>query len=225
MNRTYVDQHQKNVEFDFTAKKLVNEESYLTLAEIKQELKTRKTNKRYPRIARFNQFRVLNKFIEKLNDKFGDKLLIQDRRLVNLEMVARDEDIATDRPTDITFCTDDMWCFLNFSIDDYFYYIQFGDNPFFENSSYITTKRIYKFDDTIQYPNHYFFREYYGGGKNINEFIQDIYSIDCDVEKGATELFNYFMAEKYQQENCRCGKNEKIYIITETPYKDTFVLE
>ena len=205
----------ETVEWDFSAKMLRGDKPYKTLTELKEELENRKPSKLYPRIVKYNQFRILTRFIEKLQEKFGDRFLIQDNDLTYLNMSVREEDVEQDRPTATAICTstNDPKPYLKFSIGEYFYYIQFWENPLFE-SSYIITKKIHK-----MYGN-YYFREYFAEDENINNYIDDLYSVECNVEKGADNLLAFFMREKFEKESHLCTRDPRIFILTDKGTQD-----
>ena len=188
--------------------------TYITLKELKEKMdKQTKVEHLYPRIANYNQRATLQRFIEKLNDRVGDRLLINSYGLHKCNTIERNGDkIIEDKNFDFLFQTTlTFGCHLTFSIDNFVYYIQFADNPLFEDSSYIISKKVMQQELT----NRYAVQEYYGGGEtNINDLLDDVFSSQCDIEFSADNLFAYFMDKCYQQESKRyCGKGERLTLL------------
>lgn len=190
-----------------------------TLDELKERQSRQATVEHlYPRIVTYNQRAVLQKFMEKLNVVFKDRLLINTKDIYLCNQIERNGDDIIKRNTfDFMFQSVFSYgCHLTFSIDNYIYYIQFADNPLFEDSSYITTKKVIYVDTYYVGCKGYATQEYYGGGYNINDLIEDIFSSDCDIEFSAENLFKYFMEKCYQQESRRyCGEKEKLTFLQE----------
>lgn len=179
---------------DFNISKL--NKKFITLHELKEKTKEVK-EKLYPAIASYNQRRVLAKFMDLLNDKFGDKLLIDGSDMLGVKYTARHSDGIYEDLNFATFGHSYVFsCFLTFAIGGYIYYIQFCENPLLPDSSYINTKKVY------QSLGKYFTPEYYGTADdtNINDLFVDLYSTDFDVDINAELLLKYFMANRYQKE-------------------------
>ena len=202
---------------------------YNTLNEIKERQSRQATIEcLYPRVVNFNQRVILQKFIEKLNEKFGDNLLIDSKDIYLCNQIARNGDeLIEDNKFGFRFQTIlTFGCHLSFAIDNFIYYIQFSDNPLFENSSYITTKKIY-YCDSIYESKGYAIRDYYGGGYNINDLIQDIYFPNCDVEEGANNLFEHFMKNHYRKESQRyveyANNKERVFFLKDGENKIVYL--
>jgi len=200
----------EEVEPDFNISKF--NKKFITLRELKgktQEVK----EKLYPAIASYNQRRVLAKFMELLNDKFGDKLLIDGSDMLGIKYTARHSDGIYEDLTFTTFGHSYVFsCFLTFAIDGYIYYIQFCENPLLPDSSYISTKKVYKS------LGKYYTPEYYGTSDdtNINDLFIDLYSTDFDVDVNAEILLNYFMVNRYQKEGMLyLGQDRRTFYIEE----------
>lgn len=56
---------------------------------------------------------------------------------------------------------------------------------------------MYKKNDDIVY------LDYYGCNDNINMLFEDLYKADCDIEKNAKLLYEYFMNKVYENESKR----------------------
>lgn len=211
MKKDYIKKDLKEVEPSFKMSE-VNED-FITLKDLKEKLNQQeKVNHLYPRICGYNQMAVLQKFIEKLDERFGDRLLIEADGLCKYNLIERNGDeLYEDKNFDYLFESKyTLGAFLTFSIDNYIYYIQFGDNPFFEDSSYITTKKVWYSPIYGKYA----IQEYYGGGYNINYLIDDLFSKECDAEKNGNDLFSWFMDKHYQKESQRyCGKQERLALL------------
>lgn len=214
----------EEVEQDFNMSKI--NKNFKTFAQMQEELKNRKTETLFPRTCNFNQRAVLMSFMKKLSEKFGDKLLIDTEDMVNIELIPYPEgamDKAKEENKLIAYGYDyTLADYLTFTIGGYKYYIQFGDNPFFEDSSYITTSKIYKLNGFYVKP------EYYGTSDdfNINNLIEDIFDSTCDIEKSAEKLLNYFLKERYNKEGLRyTGKDERLTQYLEDGKENSITLQ
>lgn len=195
-------------------------DEYISFTEM-QELTKTATKKLYYSTCKYNQNAVLKRFIELLYNKFDDALHINKKYLEATRIYLRNDDaISEDKSFIILRSVGSFGCYFRFIINDYIYYIQFDDNPFFEENSYISTEKIFQFDNDIIYnnlKNKYFLKEYYAGAKkqfNINDCIEDLYSSNCNIEKSANNLFNYFINYCYEKESLRAhSKNERIFIL------------
>ena len=220
MEKYFLKNHIKEAE-NFNIKEIeVLKDDYISFSEM-QELTKIATNKLYFSTCKYNQNAVLKRFIELLYNKFDDSLYINKKYLESTRIYLRKDDIIyEDNSFIILRSSSSFGCHFTFIINGYIYYIQFDGNPFFEESSYIETKKIYQFDNDIIYSNlknKYFLKEYYAGAKklyNINDCIDDLYSSNCDIEKSALNLFNYFIDCCYENESLRAhSKNERIFIL------------
>lgn len=222
MKKDYIKKDLKEVEPSFKMSE-VNED-FITLEALKnKESQQEKVNHLYPTICNYNQRTVLQRFIEKLNDRFGDRLLIEADGLCKYNLIERNgDDLYEDKNFDYLFGSRyTLGHFLTFSIDNYIYYIQFNDNPFFEDSSYITTKKVW----LSPIYGKYAVQEYYGGGYNINDLIEDLFSKECDIEKAAIDLFSYFMDKHFQIEGNRyTGKQERLTLLKKD-FNEIIILE
>lgn len=202
--------HVEEVEKDFKISKINNK--FITLNELKEKTKEVK-EKLYPAIASYNQRRVLAKFMDLLNDKFGDKLLIDGNDMLGIKYTARHSDGIYEDLNFTTFGHNYVFsCFLTFAIDGYIYYIQFCENPLLPDSSYISTKKVQKS------LGKYYTPEYYGTSDdtNINDLFVDLYSKDFDVNVNGELLFNYFMNQRYQKEGMLyLGQDRRTFYIEE----------
>lgn len=196
----------EEVERDFNMSKI--NKNFKTFAQMQEELKNAKVERLYPRICNFNQRAVLMGFMKKLSEKFGDKLLIDTEDMVNIELILSSKyETEKNRAIMAYGYKYTLADYLTFAIGGYIYYIQFDDNPLFEDSSFITTSKIYKLDGFYVKP------EYYGTSDdfNINGLIKHEYDSTCDIEKSAENLLNYFLKERYNQEGLRYhGENERL---------------
>ena len=208
IDKYYLEREQKEVEQDFNMSKV--NKNFITLTELKERTKEA-TKKLYPAIANFNQKRALAKFVELLAEKFGDRLLIDGEDLISVEYTPRhDNGLYEDLKTTIFGNKYTFGCFLTFAIDGFIYYIQFGENPLFDNSSYIRTEKIVKYQDK------YILREYYGtqDDTNINDLFKGLYTPNFNVELNGKKLFDYFMEKRYKKEGLRyVGKDERVYVL------------
>ena len=211
--------HVEEVEPDFNMSKI--NKNFKTFAQMQEELKNRKIERLYPRTCNFNQRAVLMGFMKKLSEKFGDKLLIDTEDMINIEIVPSSEDkIEEDRTFMAYGYKYSLADYLIFAIGGYKYYIQFSDNPLFEDSSYISTYKICKVYGCYVKPG------YYGGGYNINNLIEDIYDSTCDIEKSAQKLFEYFLKENYNKESLRyTGKDERLTQYLEDGKENSIILQ
>lgn len=192
---------------------------YISFTEM-QELTKTATEKLYYSTCNYNQNAVLKRFIELLYNKFSDALYINKKYLEATRIYLRNNYAISEDKSFIILKSGTFGSYFKFIINDYIYYIQFDSNPFFEENSYISTEKIFQFDNNIIYnnlKNKYFLKEYYAGAKkqlNINDCIEDLYSVNCDIEKSALNLFNYFMTYCFENESLRVhSKNERIFIL------------
>lgn len=217
MEKYFLKNHIQEVESNFNISNIdSNFKDYQSI--LKSDLKQEKL---FLNNCNFNQAKTLNFFIQLLYKKFGDSLLIDSKFMQKITIENRnnnDNFIAF-----ICFCSG---AFIKFAIDNYIYYLQFGKNPFFDDSSYITTEKIYKFDDNIIYKNlqnKYFLKEYFAGQKNmfnINDCIDDLYNDNCNCEMSAIKLYDYFIENCYKNESIRAfSKNERISLINDDNIK------
>lgn len=219
MEKYFLKNHIKEAE-NFNIKEIESlKDDYISFSEMQEITKTA-TKKLYFSNCKYNQNAVLKRFIELLYKKFNNSLYINKKYLEATRIYLRNDDFISEEKSFITLRTGSFGCYLKFIINNYMYYIQFDDNPFFEESSYIGTEKIYQFDDDIIYKdfkNKYFLKEYYAGAKklyNINDCIDNLYSTNCDIEKSASNLFNYFMNCCYENESLRVhSKNQRIFIL------------
>lgn len=218
MEKKFLKNHIKEAE-NFNIKETESlKDDYISFSEM-QELTKTATRELYFSACKYNQNAVLKRFIELLHNKFNDSLYISKKYFESIRIYLRNV-ISKDNSFITLRSISSFGCHFTFIINDYIYYIQFDDNPFFEGSSYITTKKIYQFDNDIIYnnlKNKYFLKEYYAGAQklfNINDCIDDLYSVNCDIEKSALNLFNYFMNCCYENESLRAhSKNERISVL------------
>ena len=219
MEKYFLKNHIKEAK-NFNIKEIETlKDDYITFTEM-QELTKTATEKLYYSACNYNQNAVLKRFIELLYNRFNDSLYINKKYLKATKIYFRNDDAIFEDKSFIILKSDTFGSYFRFIINDYIYYIQFDSNPFFEGSSYISTEKIFQFDNNIIYnnlKNKYFLKEYYAGAKkqfNINNCIEDLYSSNCDIEKSALNLFNYFMDCCYENESLRAhGKNERIFIL------------
>lgn len=219
MEKYFLKNHIKGAE-NFNIKEIeALKNDYISFPEMQEITKTA-TKKLYFSNCKYNQNAVLKRFIELLYNKFNDSLYISKKYFEATRIYLRNDGNISEEKSFITLNASSFGCYFNFIINNYVYYIQFDDNPFFEESSYIETKKIYQFDDGIIYSNlknKYFLKEYYAGAKklyNINDCIDNLYSKNCDIEKSALSLFNYFMNCCYENESKRVHSgNQRIFIL------------
>ena len=220
MEKYFLKNHIKEAK-NFNIKEMeLLKDDYISFPEMQEITKTA-TTKLYFSTCKYNQNAVLKRFTELLYNKFNNSLYISKKYLESIRIYLRNDNFISEKNSFITLrnsCS--FGCHFTFIINDYIYYIQFDDNPFFEESSYITTKKIYQFDDDIIYnnlKNKYFLKEYYAGSKklfNINDCIENLYSTNCDIEKSALNLFDYFMNCCYENESLRVhGEKERISVL------------
>ena len=192
-----------------------NLKNYINYEEFKKIIETKPTKKLYYNTCKYNQATILNGFIIKLFETFKDNMLLCIKYHEVIKIYNRnDEKLQTFN----NFLSSDFSNYFTFIINNYEYYIQFADNPFFDNSSYISCRKIYKFDNSILYAdlqNKFFTFDYYGGGYNINNLIYNVYSKDNNINDSINNLFDYFMKNKYKKENLRYTsiKDERIFIL------------
>ena len=229
MRKEYVNQNLKEVEEGFKLSQI--KPTFITFNELKEKFsKQEKIETLYPSIAKYNQRKVLQRFMELLNEKFGDDLLIESKYLNLAKMIERNGDeIINENNFNYLFQAGTTFgSYLTFSIKNYLYYIQFDDNPLFENASYITTKKIYYFDTYYSDYKGYVIQDYYGGGYNINGKIPDVFHKNCNFEEDAKNLFKYFMNTHFQIENARYISNsrkcdERLTVLKEDNDKVSFL--
>ena len=146
------------------------------LKEIKELVKERKEAKRYYRPLKVNQFKLMNGFLDRLEKKFGDELLVEDKHLNILNMELDGGTVVK------AICPSEDWCFANFYINGNFYYIQFGDNPLFDEDSFLGVN------------GHYIIG-------NVNNLFEGTeltrYTNACNIEKSIENLFDWFMKYRY----------------------------
>lgn len=219
MEKYFLKNHIKEAK-NFNIKEIETfKDDYITFNEMQDITKTA-TEKLYFSTCKYNQNAVLKRFFELLYNKFNDALYINKKYLKATRIYLRNDNTIDEDKSFIILKSDAFGSYFRFIINDYIYYIQFDDNPFFEESSYISTEKIFQFDNDIIYnnlKNKYFLKEYYAGAKkqfNINDCIEDLYSANCDIEKSALKLFNYFMTCCYEKESLRAhSKNERIFLL------------
>lgn len=219
MEKYFLKNHIKEAK-NFNIKEIETlKDEYISFTKM-QELTKTATEKLYLSACNYNQNAVLKRFIELLHNRFKDSLYINKKYLKATRIYLSNNESIFEDNSFIILKSDTFGSYFRFIINDYIYYIQFDNNPFFEESSYISTEKIFQFDNDIIYnnlKNKYFLKEYYAGAKkqfNINDCIEDLYSVNCDIEKSALNLFNYFMENCYKKESLRAhSKNERIFIL------------
>lgn len=175
---------------------LLNNCNYGNFNQLKKIMLNNKEEKKlYYGNCKYNQVKTLKYFIKLLKDYFQDNVIFcldyKDRYTIyNRE---------TNKKT--VFFSD--YCYIDFVINDNYYYIQFDENPFFDRS-YIDCNKIYYITNTLykHYKNRYFLKPVYANTKtNINDFINNIYSSKCNTKEAAEKIFKYFAFNVYAKQN------------------------
>lgn len=180
--------------FELLKEKLKNA-GYKKYNDFKKYVYSKQTQKRYYNTCKYNQCSILKEFINLLYERFKDNLLI-DTNYQNKTIIYN---FNNEKKNFIFF--NDSYCYLNFIINNFHYYIQFDENPFFD-SSYINCDRIFLLNS--EYYTHYKNRFYsfpsYSKDFNINNLF-DIYNSKLNIKDAAKKLFNYFINYVYRIEN------------------------
>lgn len=145
--------------------------------------------------CKFNQVKVLKCFIKLLNKYFENKVIFCLDYKKRYVIYNRDSNKKT------LFFSD--YCYISFVINDFYYYIQFDENPFFDRS-YIDCNKIYYMKETLykHYNNRFFLNPVYANNKvNINDFINNLYSNKCNSKAAAEKIFHYFIYNVYTKQN------------------------
>ena len=171
--------------------KLINA-GYKNYNDFKKYVYKKEATKRYFNTCKYNQCAILKEFINLLYERFKNDLLI-DTSYQNKTIVY---DFNNNKRKYIYF--NDSYCYLNFTINNFHYYIQFDENPFFD-SSYINCDRIYLLnsDYYIHYKNRFYVYPSYSNSFNINNLF-DIYNKKLDIKEASKKLFNYFINNIYR---------------------------
>lgn len=217
MDKIFLKNHfYTNENFDFL-NDVIMKDYFITYSQIENTLKNtseEESKKLYFNSCNYNQMAILQEFLKLLFEKFGDRFLISSKYKSVYYIYTRNENDKRN-PLKV-FSSDYIYTF--FIIENYIYYIQFDKNPFFD--SYISTKKIYKFDNEVMYSDlkeKFFTLEYYGGAKenkNINDFFE-VFDPNLDILGSAKTLYNYFIEKCYKNESMRyISKNdERIFIL------------
>lgn len=198
---------------------VVMKDYFITYSQMENILKNtseEEAKELYFNSCNYNQMAVLQEFLKLLFEKFGDRFLISSKHKSVYYIYTRNEN---DKRNPLKVFSSDF-IYTSFIIENYIYYIQFDRNPFFEHSSYITTKKIYKFDNEVMFKElkeKFFTLECFSGAKenkNINDFFE-VFDPNLDILKSAKALYNYFIEKCYKSESIRytSKKDERIFIL------------
>lgn len=152
------------------------------------------TKKLYYNNCRYNQVKVLKHFIKLLSEQFKNIIFCLDYK---------ERYIIYNRDTNKKTVFFSDYCYISFVINDFYYYIQFDENPFFDRS-YIDCNKIYYIQESLYkcYNNRYFLNPVYANNKkNLNDFIDNIYSDKCNSKTAAEKIFKYFVNNVYTIQN------------------------
>lgn len=184
---------------------------YKNFNDFKKYVYKKESSKRYYTTCKYNQCAILKEFTNLLYERFKSDLLI-DTNYQNKTIIYNFND---EKKNYIFF--NDGYCYLNFVINNFHYYIQFDENPFFD-SSYINCDRIYLLNSNyyLHYKNRFFtYPSWANNNFNINTLF-DIYNKNLNINKAANKLFNYFINNIYRVEN------KLIPAVTDGRYKRGF---
>lgn len=184
---------------------------YKTYNDFKKYVYKKQFQKRYYTTCKYNQCAILKEFTNILHEYFKDDLLID----TNYQTKTIIYNYDNEEKNYIFF--NDGYCYLNFVIHNFHYYIQFDENPFFD-SSYINCDRIYLLNSSYysHYKNRFFtYPSWANNNFNINTLF-DIYNKNLNINKAANKLFNYFINNIYRIEN------KLIPAVTDGRYKRGF---